>query len=265
MSKAQQRLQKATERSKNKLEMFDPECGITQAEVDAKGVIFYQEQGGTICRPQDYRNTDSSESLPCGFGKTKQEAYSNFIKNEIDFNKNRGAEERQDTVQNDADRPKARFIPEQASFGFSISKLLVKMVDKKPVRILEAVITTRKLREVALKYDVVLRVSMQSIEDKIADQKDAKLHYEAQEQSVIDSVKIEEIKKFDDAIEKLERDKGALEEECPDISFFAHIMSFSDSGFYPKLQMEISAEVFSELNTKFDLLDCYEIQLQAVK
>jgi hypothetical protein len=244
MSKAQKRLQKATEKGKNKPEMFDAECGITQAEVEARNVVFDKTETGFHC----YRFGCDPDKSPTGFGKTKQEAYSSFISNDIN---------------RPIDRPKARFIPEQVSFKFSIGKLLVKMVDKKPVRILEAVIGTRKMREVALEYDVVLRVSMQSIEDKINDQKDAKLHYEAQEQSVIDSVKIEEIKKFDEAIERLERDRGALESECPDISFFAKVLSFSDSGFYPKLQMEISADVFSELNTKFDLLDCYEIQLQA--
>jgi hypothetical protein len=157
---------------------------------------------------------------------------------------------------------KIRFRADEPSYAFHLNKLIVAMVDKKPVHVAQILIVTTGIKDFALKNDVVMRVNLGGLAAKIKAEKDSRLQFESQEQQMMDNVKIAELDEYDKRIADLERDQGSLEEECPDIRFPARILRVDDSGTYPKIEMQIPTGTVATLNEAFDLLENYVIQLQ---
>lgn len=153
------------------------------------------------------------------------------------------------------------FNPNEPTYKFRILKLFVKGSDGTPSRFVE-ILVIGHLSKMVFNYDVLLTVDTSPFDRKIAREEEAKLRFESQEQTMIDDFKIAELEKFDERILQLKKDRQKLVYMCPDISFFAKVQCVDDSGNYPKFEFQIHKEVANKLNSAFELISNYKMQLQ---
>ena len=161
------------------------------------------------------------------------------------------------------------FDAEQSLFGFSLGNISVKIKTKDEHTDVDrsfTMVVHSHMPQIAFGYNVVMICQTGYIDRYIKRVKEAKQKYESQQQQdIFSDLKIKELKKFDERIQKAEDGKKELEKICTPILFSAHVLKVDNSGIFPKIEMLISEETTSTLNRMAHLLDNYEIQLQPLK
>ena len=144
-----------------------------------------------------------------------------------------------------------------AQYEFNIEKLEI----KKHKRFLHIAVDDDGLHLTNSFYVVKLAPSMENIDQDIAKIKDDKLQFESQEQDMLDEVKIETVKEFDEHIEILEKERKEMLEDLSEIEFTTKVVKIDDSQDVPKFVMLINSEAVEALNRKFERLANYLITI----
>lgn len=149
-------------------------------------------------------------------------------------------------------------------YKFGLKQITVKEVDKQPQRSI-SLILLNYISKVFLDYAVFMVCDTAPIENKIEAVQKARLEYEAQQQDLLSDVKKKDLERYDEQERNLRIEMAELIAACPDIKFYTKVQKIDDSGDWLKLDLLVSEETVNELNSAWQQIANYKIQLQHAK
>ena len=167
------------------------------------------------------------------------------------------AEERQDKIGEGI-----HFNVEFDVYGFNFKKMAVTEKKDATERTLDVNIISR-LSEFKTGYWFIMVFDEQPYEQRISSEHKKKAEYEADNQmQLFNTTKAKELQKFDERIHQIKVDREKMRAQCPEIRFYGSVQNIDTSSTFPVLTVIIMPKTVNLLNSAWNLIKNYKVQLQ---